>query len=585
MTDIVSSTSSSHPEQHTDEVKHTSDGATDTSQTDSDGENSNGPLQCGGKDRNPEPPPELLKERILDADNIGGTVFSKHWLFTTLMKLIQAVDSENESKDAKPTSDSGLDLEDGLQDELCNLWDMSMNPEVVSFLQDFKAVDILTGVIAKSQAPRATEICVGILGNMACNEQACKEITAHDRLVELLLLLLESPDVPTLIELTRLLRVCVSMETALNTWTTAIKKSESIFASILFILQSSTNNDLLRNLAEFVDKVMDIDEEVVGLWGTPELVQALLEAIKQVRTQVGGTFDMFLHILQLVSTCETGIHAIVDYAGMLCDITQQYLVTLCSDDVLVVCGRERGIGSAISILCAVFSGWTDRLTLLKSDFQLMRCSLKILEVLTQKQHHSTARYSATHRRRRSRKASTLIPSPTAPRHDEDCPSSTSKEGEQVGEGERKGEGDGEGRGDACARDKEEKERIGEDESREEETGEEGMKEMLREVVRNLLVEMVSVLSQDAQSTDTNPQLDGNRTQNGDVCDTSHRHPIPETLEYLDSMCPHVRLTCLVHSLQSASDHSHNVVTLLTDLAAKYHLDRLWRIVDETIARG
>ena len=89
MTDIVSSTSSSHPEQHTDEVKHTSDGATDTSQTDSDGENSNGPLQCGGKDRNPEPPPELLKERILDADNIGGTVFSKHWLFTTLMKLIQ----------------------------------------------------------------------------------------------------------------------------------------------------------------------------------------------------------------------------------------------------------------------------------------------------------------------------------------------------------------------------------------------------------------------------------------------------------------------------------------------------------------
>jgi len=91
--------------------------------------------------------------------------------------------------------------------------------------------------------------------------------------------------------------------------------------------------------------------------------------------------------------------------------------------------------------------------------------------------------------------------------------------------------------------------------------------------------------QDAQSTDTNPQLDGNRTQNGDVCDTSHRHPVPETLEYLDSMCPHVRLTCLVHSLQSANDHSHNVVTLLTDLAAKYHLDRLWRIVDETIARG
>lgn len=46
----------------------------------------------------------------------------------------QAVDSENESKDAKPTSDSGLDLEDSLQDELCNLWDMSMNPVSVDYV-------------------------------------------------------------------------------------------------------------------------------------------------------------------------------------------------------------------------------------------------------------------------------------------------------------------------------------------------------------------------------------------------------------------------------------------------------------------
>ena len=34
--------------------------------------------------------------------------------------------------------------------------------EVVSFLQDFKAVDILTGVIAKSRAPRATVSASGV---------------------------------------------------------------------------------------------------------------------------------------------------------------------------------------------------------------------------------------------------------------------------------------------------------------------------------------------------------------------------------------------------------------------------------------
>ena len=40
-------------------------------------------------DRNPEPPKELVEGDLIDADNIRGTVFSKHWLFTTLMKLIK----------------------------------------------------------------------------------------------------------------------------------------------------------------------------------------------------------------------------------------------------------------------------------------------------------------------------------------------------------------------------------------------------------------------------------------------------------------------------------------------------------------
>ena len=40
--------------------------------------------------QNPEPPKELAAG-LLNADNIGGTVFSKHWLFTTLMRLLEVV--------------------------------------------------------------------------------------------------------------------------------------------------------------------------------------------------------------------------------------------------------------------------------------------------------------------------------------------------------------------------------------------------------------------------------------------------------------------------------------------------------------
>ena len=38
---------------------------------------------------NPEPSKELLHSELINADTIGDTVFSKHWLFTTLMNLIK----------------------------------------------------------------------------------------------------------------------------------------------------------------------------------------------------------------------------------------------------------------------------------------------------------------------------------------------------------------------------------------------------------------------------------------------------------------------------------------------------------------
>lgn len=39
--------------------------------------------------RNPEPPMELLEQHIVDADNIGNTVYSKRWVFATLMNLLK----------------------------------------------------------------------------------------------------------------------------------------------------------------------------------------------------------------------------------------------------------------------------------------------------------------------------------------------------------------------------------------------------------------------------------------------------------------------------------------------------------------
>ncbi|CAG2210360.1 IMP4 [Mytilus edulis] len=71
--------------------------------------------------RNPSPPPHLQEQiESLEADRIGNTTYSKHWLFTTLMKLIEEVEKEDEAE-------FGVDVDEELQNELCKLWDMSMN--------------------------------------------------------------------------------------------------------------------------------------------------------------------------------------------------------------------------------------------------------------------------------------------------------------------------------------------------------------------------------------------------------------------------------------------------------------------------
>ena len=41
--------------------------------------------------------------------------------------FFQVVDSQNENKDASGETEGGVDIDETLQDELCELWDMSMN--------------------------------------------------------------------------------------------------------------------------------------------------------------------------------------------------------------------------------------------------------------------------------------------------------------------------------------------------------------------------------------------------------------------------------------------------------------------------
>ncbi|CAN2391029.1 Serum amyloid A-like 1 [Pristimantis euphronides] len=280
-------------------------------------------------DRNPSPPTSDDEEGQTE-DSIGTTVYSKHWFFSTLSKLIQLVTERDKSQaEEEEDDDDEMALDEDMENDICKVWDMSMNQEVALFLKEFNAPEIFLGVISKSKCSRLTEICVGILGNMACFQETRMAISKNEGLGEVLLLLMCDTDPPTLLETTRLLLTCISQEDVMSTWLERIKKRPTVRDNLCFIMSSSTNGDLLGKVGELLDKLFDVDEDLMIDWIkagclTPEtpategekpvalgLVPSLLEAAKQLKYDNPEGLDVYMHILQLVTTVDDGVQSIV----------------------------------------------------------------------------------------------------------------------------------------------------------------------------------------------------------------------------------------------------------------------------------
>ncbi|OXB74143.1 UNVERIFIED_CONTAM: hypothetical protein H355_004480 [Colinus virginianus] len=277
-------------------------------------------------DRNPSPPSSEAEE---EGDAVGSTVYSKHWLFSILTRLIEVISPEKSEPGVNP-EEIQTELDEEMENDICKVWDMSMDEDVALFLQEFNAPDIFMGIFAKSKCPRLTEICVGILGNMACFQDICMSISKDENLGQVLLQRLCDSDSPTLLETSRLLLTCLSQPEVANIWVERIRDSPSVYDCVCFIMSSSTNVELLVKVGEVVDKLFDLDEELMLNWiksGTcqsvgpstddsPEelpdfkIVPCILEAAKQVRSDSPEGLDVYMHILQLLTTVDEGIQAI-----------------------------------------------------------------------------------------------------------------------------------------------------------------------------------------------------------------------------------------------------------------------------------
>ncbi|XP_051004557.1 protein SAAL1 [Acomys russatus] len=360
-------------------------------------------------DRNPSPPPPTCdqeeEEDLAGGDCIGSTVYSKHWLFGVLSGLIQIVTPER----ATPGSDDEeqeVELAEEMENEICRVWDMSMDEDVALFLQEFKAPDIFMGVLAKSRCPRLREICVGILGNMACFQEICASISNCEDQGQVILQCLCDSDPPTLLETSRLLLTCLSQAEVASVWVERIREHPSIYASICFIMSSSTNADLLVKVGEVVDKLFDLDERLMLEWirngaarlpdppqedseGQPvfSIVPCVLEAAKQVRSENPDGLDVYMHILQLLTTVDDGIQAIVQCPDTGKDTWNLLFDLVChdfcqpDDPPIILQEQKTVLASVFSVLSALSASGAaqERLKAEEGDLPLIDSLIRVLQ--------------------------------------------------------------------------------------------------------------------------------------------------------------------------------------------------------------
>ncbi|XP_040844399.1 protein SAAL1 isoform X2 [Ochotona curzoniae] len=359
-------------------------------------------------DRNPSPPPPSQdgeEDGVAGGDCIGSTVYSKHWLFGVLSGLIQIVSPES-SRSGSDDEDPQVELDEEVENDICRVWDMSMDEDVALFLQEFKAPDIFMGVLAKSKCPRLREICVGILGNMACFQEICVSISSDQNLGQVLLNCLYDSDPPTLLETSRLLLTCLSQTEVASVWVERIREHPAIYDSICFIMSSSTNVDLLVKVGEVVDKLFDLDEKLMLEWikNAPvqpsdqvqenseeqpvyRIVPCVLEAAKQVCSENPEWLDVYMHILQLLTTVDDGIQAIVQCPNTRKDTWNLLFDLVChefcqSDDPPIILQEQKTVlASAFSVLSSIHASQAEHEDVSggKVDLLLIDSLIRVLE--------------------------------------------------------------------------------------------------------------------------------------------------------------------------------------------------------------
>lgn len=173
-------------------------------------------------------------------------------------------------------------VQEDLREEAgCVLWDLAANPDHAKFMVENHLLDVLLAMLSVLIPDRMREICLGIMGNLACHAVLERAMVATIGLVQMVVQQLFFEDSPSLSETCRLLSAGLRSGEVVS-WGEALQP-EQVLQRILWVAANTMNSQLLEKSTELLLAMVDSHKEETSSLlpslmhlGLPEVLTDLL---------------------------------------------------------------------------------------------------------------------------------------------------------------------------------------------------------------------------------------------------------------------------------------------------------------------
>uniref|UniRef100_A0A0E0D4M9 Uncharacterized protein n=1 Tax=Oryza meridionalis TaxID=40149 RepID=A0A0E0D4M9_9ORYZ len=197
---------------------------------------------------------------------------------------IEEKDASSDGGEPKQPHDKDL-----WDNEGCKLWDLSVIEPQAELMINNLVLEVLLANLHVRQFLRAKEICIGIIGNLACHKSLANAITSHNGLIATVVDQLFLDDPGCLTETFRLLSTIFQSNASMS-WAEALLPDE-ILSRIMWIIGNTVHATLLQKILEFLSALVD-DQDVITILIEPLIKVGLVDcAIGLLLTELEKSMD------------------------------------------------------------------------------------------------------------------------------------------------------------------------------------------------------------------------------------------------------------------------------------------------------